>query len=81
MKHINIRGVLLMALPLLIGLWFNPVCPGAEAQKESPTPKLIAIRQDASPKEWLAANEVRRYVYLRTGTLLPVQRGAKEGAS
>lgn len=79
MKHINIHAILLIALSLLIGLWLSPVCFGSEAQNASPMPKLIAIRQDASPKEWLAANEVRRYVYLRTGALLPVKRGAKEG--
>jgi hypothetical protein len=78
-KHINAQGILLMALSLFIGLWFSSVCSGAEAQKESPKPKLISIRQDASPKELLAANEIRRYVYLRTGALLPVKTGVKEG--
>ena len=38
-------------------------------------PKAIAIRQDASELESFAAKEVRRYVYLRTGKLLPVKQG------
>lgn len=54
-----------------------PVVLAAESAK--PRPKVIAIRQDPSSLEWLAANEVRRYVYLRTGHLLPVERGVKEG--
>jgi hypothetical protein len=40
-----------------------------------PMPAMIAIRQEATPLEALAANEVRRYVYLRTGKLLDVRRG------
>ena len=42
-------------------------------------PAVIAIRQDATPLEAFAANEVRRYVYLRTGKLLEVRRGAGRG--
>jgi hypothetical protein len=38
-------------------------------------PKLIALRRDASELESFAANEVRRYVYLRTGKVLPVKKG------
>ncbi len=45
----------------------------------SPVPAAITIRQDASALEVLAANEVRRYVYLRTGALLPVARGQGGG--
>ena len=36
-------------------------------------PVVIAIRQDATPLEVLAANEVRRYIYLRSGKLLEVR--------
>ena len=42
-------------------------------------PKVIVIRQDASEQEWLAANEVRRYIYLRTGKVLPVKKGVTRG--
>lgn len=42
-------------------------------------PAMIVIRQDASELEALAANEVRRYIYLRTGKVLEVRRGATSG--
>lgn len=51
--------------------------PVADADRASPqAPRAIAIRPHASDLEWLAAQEVRRYVYLRTGTRLPVKAGA-----
>jgi hypothetical protein len=43
------------------------------------SPKAIAIRGDASDLESFAANEVSRYVYLRTGQVLPVKRGLTPG--
>jgi hypothetical protein len=80
------------ALLLPVGIWCNPICVGAEAQIETPSsnpphdsravpagPKLIAIRKDASELESFAANEVRRYVYLRTRQVLPVKRGVIAG--
>jgi hypothetical protein len=42
-------------------------------------PEVIAIGQDASALESLAANEVRRYVYLRTGRVMRVEKGATGG--
>lgn len=43
-------------------------------------PEGIVIRTEASETELLAANEMRRYAYLRTGKLLSVKVGApKEG--
>gem|GEM_PF-104222 len=42
-------------------------------------PEIITIRQGASSLESLAANEVRRYVYLRTGKLIPVERNMTRG--
>jgi hypothetical protein len=71
----------LVALPLLGVMGVPGHSVGAEARgaNAKPIPKVIALRQDPSSLEWLAANEVRRYVYLRTGTLLPVERGVKEG--
>ena len=44
-----------------------------------PAPKVIVIRREASALEVLAANEVRRYAYLRTGRVLPVKRGMSGG--
>lgn len=83
---------LLSGLLLCAGIWCNAMCLGTEAGIERPSsnpqlssgavpavPKLIAIRKNASALESLAANEVRRYVYLRTGKLLPVKRGARAG--
>jgi hypothetical protein len=80
------------ALLLLASIWFNVACVGAEAQFERQVsnaprvapailagPKAVAIRRDASELESFAANEVRRYVYLRSGKLLPVKRGAVDG--
>jgi hypothetical protein len=68
------------ALLLAAGIRANTTCGGAEAPSIVPAaPKVIAIRREASELESLAANEVRRYVYLRTGTLLPVRRGLTTG--
>ena len=70
------------ALLLPAGIWSNAVCIGAEPRvgHAAPAgPKVIAIRQDASELECFAANEVRRYVYLRTGKVLPVKRGVISG--
>jgi len=44
-----------------------------------PMPTVVSIRQDATELETLAANEIRRYVYLRTGNLLEVRRGPDRG--
>ncbi len=86
------RKLLMSALLLPVGIGFNAICVAAGAQIESPSsnpprvglaapagPKAIAIRRDASDLESFAANEVRRYVYLRTGKVLPVKRGANSG--
>ncbi len=45
----------------------NPV-EAAEALK----PRCIVVASDASANEQLAAREIRRYAYLRTGELLPI---------
>jgi hypothetical protein len=79
---------LVSALLLSAGIWCNAICLGAEAPSSNAPqisgafpsgPKLIAIRKDASELESLAANEVRRYVYLRTGKALPVKQGVIAG--
>jgi hypothetical protein len=40
---------------------------------------VISIPENASELEWLAASEVRRYVYLRTGKLVDVRKGSVNG--
>jgi hypothetical protein len=80
------------ALLLPVSIWFGVTCAGAEAQvgREVPKPprvreatavdpRVIAIRKDATELEAFAANEVRRYVYLRSGKVLPVKRGLTAG--
>jgi hypothetical protein len=64
------------ALLLPIGIASSTLCLGA-VNPLGPT--VIAVRKNASELEWLAANEVRRYVYLRTGRLLPVKAGTSAG--
>ncbi|HOX59813.1 MAG TPA: malectin domain-containing carbohydrate-binding protein [Candidatus Paceibacterota bacterium] len=48
----------------------SPVPPAVAAQSN---PSVIVSPRDASWMERLAAREVRRYVYLRTGRLLPLK--------
>ena len=56
------------------------------ARAESAAPVAIVCDQGVSAAERLAAKEVRRYVYLRTGKLLPIvdtlkDKGGAEGGS
>ena len=80
------------ALLIAAGVCFHAVCPKAGAQPEGRPassnrpkatarewPKAIVTRRDATGLETLAASEVRRYVYLRTGKLLPVKQGMTRG--
>ncbi|MEI6603695.1 MAG: hypothetical protein WCP35_00190 [Verrucomicrobiota bacterium] len=69
--HLGKWILVLLAAALTAG-WFTAV---AAEVPLAVAPAVIAIRQDATPLEALAANEVRRYVYLRTGKLLEVRRG------
>jgi len=45
------------------------------------TPKVIVVAKDASPLQRLAAEEVRRYVFLRSGKLLPIETGQPRGGT
>jgi len=58
----------------LFALWCLPELRAAQG-----VPEVISIRQDASELELLAANEVRRYIYLRTGTVMQVKKGVRNG--
>ena len=48
-----------------------PIARAGTSSAETEAPVSIISPRDASPLEALAAKEVRRYVYLRTGRLLP----------
>ncbi len=58
----------LIALGLLVTFLAGGTLDAAEIS--------IVIPQDASPIEQLAAREVRRYTWLRTGELLPIHKAA-----
>jgi hypothetical protein len=42
-------------------------------------PRAIILRRAATPLESLAAREVQRYTYLRTGEVLPIKKGLPSG--
>ena len=42
-------------------------------------PEIVLTSPDPSRLELLAAKEIRRYIYLRTGQLLPIQNGTDTG--
>ena len=60
----------LSLLGLILSLSAFIASPAAAAAQ--PKPAVILFPRDASGMERLAAHEVRRYVYLRTGQLLPM---------
>ena len=61
-----LRNVLLLVLGTLSGfVSFTP-------RVESAPPTSVVCAREAASAEKLAAKEVRRYVYLRTGALLPI---------
>ena len=67
------RQPILLALCLsVLGLSPTPAATAAQ-----PKPAIIVSPRDASWMEQLAAREVRRYVYLRTGRLLPMMTEPK----
>ena len=73
-----ITGCLCLVQPQAAADLLPAAAPGA-ARSARRAPEMITIRQDASALESLAANEVRRYVYLRTGKVLQVKKGAISG--
>jgi hypothetical protein len=71
MKHLAVTAMALAALAAAV-----PACRAEAGAGEQP-PRTIIVPQGASYAEMLAAKEVRRYVYLRTGQLLPIVEGLK----
>ena len=51
----------------------------APTSAQSGTPVAVVLAADADVQEELAAREVRRYGYLRTGSLLPLVRCTTPG--
>jgi hypothetical protein len=62
---------LLLAYAIALGAFASSIPLEAA---EAFTPKCIVVASDASANEQLAAREIRRYAYLRTGALLPLAR-------
>ena len=77
------RAVMAMGLTLccvaVLGAELLPAAAPSDTMIGRRVPAVITIRPEASGLELLAAHEVRRYVYLRTGKVLPVKRGAVGG--
>ena len=71
----GIRFLTLAVLSISLGSIGCSVNRGIEADVSIIT---IVSPSDATTAECLAAKEVRRYVYLRTGTLLPIVRSDKK---
>lgn len=66
------KNMKFISLLLLVSIGWN--APGQKKTNSNPanTPLVIVCPQNASSQVRLAASELRRYVYLRTGKLLPV---------
>ncbi|MCY2950690.1 MAG: malectin domain-containing carbohydrate-binding protein [Planctomycetota bacterium] len=60
-----------LVLPMLISALMSLVGCAHHEKPATPTVQIVCA-PDASPSETLAAREVRRYLYLRTGQLLPI---------
>ena len=73
MRHI----ILLLMLTLFI--MSSPSSGQADAAKLEVNPISIITAKDASISETLAAKEIRRYVYLRTGMLLTISTVLPDG--
>lgn len=68
------RILLLTTLSLCVFASSSP------ASADGPVPTAVVCPKDAGFLEKLAAKEVRRYVYLRTGTMLPIVDELKGGS-
>ena len=58
--------------PFLAALALAWLAPSIVRAADTLKPKRIVLAARASAREHLAAREIRRYVYLRTGELLPI---------
>ncbi len=71
----NLAGIL-VALAVLLAV----MMAGANAAAATSQPVIVTSKK-ASPLVRLAAREIRRYVYLRTGALLPIKHREGEGGA
>jgi hypothetical protein len=62
-------GALALAYAIALGAFTSSNPAGAA---EALKPRCIVVASDAGANEQLAAREIRRYAYLRTGELLPI---------
>ena len=69
----------ILAAPPQAGAAQSQAATPSEAGATQRVPTVIRIREQASAVESLAANEVRRYVYLRTGKVMQVKKGMISG--
>lgn len=68
------KVIAFIAILIIVFTGLTQPAISGDASAAYPIPEAIVIRRDASALESLAANEVRRYLYLRTGKLLPIQK-------
>jgi hypothetical protein len=65
----------LWLLPLLAPAGPSPASASPDQDPTRRVPEVICLGEGASDLEWLAAQEVRRYVYLRTAKLMRLRTG------
>ena len=71
------KGIHYLAMAMLFASWISSGCSvNCKAETDVSTITIISPT-DATTVECLAAQEVRRYVYLRTGKILPIVQSDK----
>ncbi|MDP7286383.1 MAG: hypothetical protein QGH94_00175 [Phycisphaerae bacterium] len=66
----NLKNMPLAIVPFLM------MCFGSVARAEAPFEGIVYPASPSNP-ELLTAKEIRRYIYLRTGSLLPISQGVR----
>jgi len=72
-----IKGIRFLAPAVLFVLLASVGCSVNRGPESEVSAVTIVSPSDATITECLAAQEVRRYLYLRTGKLPPIVRGKK----
>jgi len=77
--NLTLAGMVVTAhLLMLLAVYSDPAVAGQPEGKQS-HPAVIVVAESASRLERLAALEIRRYLYLRTGQLLPIEHRFPDG--